>query len=371
MSSTLRKTLGVLIVLGIVAALALPKLIPGDATAETPATDAGDSEPAALRVSAERVAPEELVERLATTGTLRANEWVELVSETAGKVVAIHFDEGSRVDRGALLVKIDDSELQAELDRVRYRLELAEQREKRQAELLEQGVISQDDYDLVLNQVNVLRSELRLIEAQLVKTEIRAPFAGIIGLRSVSVGSYLSPQTRIATLQDLDPLKLDFSVPEKYATRMRTGREVSFFVKGSERQHRGEIYAVEPGVDPETRSLTLRARCPNPEGELVPGAFADVRLVIARFEEALTVPAIAVIPELGGRKVFVYRDGKAEERRVETGLRTEDRVQIVAGLEPGEVVLTSAVQQLRPGLEVEPEISDPERPEPAAEGVES
>ena len=345
----MRRFLGILIALLIVAALALPKLLPraGGGTDEpTAAAPAAGNRP--LEVSVERVATEELVERLATTGTVRAHEQVEVVSEIAAKVARILFEEGSRVASGELLVELDATELMAERQRVTFRVELAERREARQRELLEQGVISQDGYDLALNQLNVLRSELLVIEAQLVKTEIRAPFAGVIGLREVSLGSYLSPQTRIASLQDIDRVKLDFSVPEQYAARLEPGRQVTFFVKGSEREFVGTIYAIEPSVDSDTRSLLLRARCPNPGRALVPGAFADVRLVVERIADAITVPSIAVIPELGGKKVFVLVGGQAEPRPVSTGIRTEDRVQVTSGLEPGELVITTAIQQLRP-----------------------
>lgn len=350
----MRKILGALIALAVVLALALPKL-KSRADAEDAAGSAPPPPAPTLKVSVERAAPRELVERLATTGSIRANERVELVSEISGKIAQIFFTEGSRVAAGQVLLKIDDQALQAEHERISFRVALAERQEARQRELLEQGVISQDGYDLALNQLNVLRSELRVNEAQLLKTEIRAPFAGVVGLRYVSPGSYLSPATRIATLQDLSSVKLDFSVPEKYSGRMRRGSEVAFTVKGSEQDFRGQIYAIEPSVDPDTRSLLLRARCPNPEGILVPGAFADVRLVVQRVEDALTVPAMAIIPELGGKKVFVLEDGTAQPRQVTTGIRTDDRVEVVTGLEPGEQVITSAIQQLRPGLEVEAE----------------
>ncbi len=351
MKTIYRRSLGFAFALLIIAAFALPKLVSWNGTGEPaqPAARAAGT----LRVSVHRVVPERLVERLATTGTVRANEEVELVSEIAGKVSAILFREGSRVEAGEVLVKIDDSELRAEHQRAVYRVELAERREARQRELLTDGVISEEDYDFALNQLNVLRAELRLIEAQLVKTEIRAPFSGTVGLRRVSPGSYLSPQTRIASLQDVDSVKIDFSVPEKYSALMRPGGEIDFRVKGSEELHRGEIYAIEPRVDLNTRSLELRARSPNPDRLLTPGAFADVELVVREVDDALTVPSIAVIPELGGKKVFVYADGKAEPRAVETGIRTEKKVRIASGLEPGDLVITSGLLQLRPGLEVE------------------
>lgn len=345
----------VLVLLGL-GALAAPKIVSlSDSRDELPA-----AAPAArvLKVRTHVVRPEPLVERLATTGTLRANEQVEITSEIAGKAVAIFFDEGSRVAAGQVLLKIDDAELTAERQRILHQLELAERREARQRQLLAEGVQSQQDYDFALSQLNVLRSELRLVEAQLEKTEIRAPFAGTLGLRYVSLGSYLSPQTRIASLQDVDPIKIDFSVPEKYAQQVRLGGKISFRVGGVETPFTGEIYAVEPSVDRETRSLLLRARSPNPGGRLLPGAFADVEVAVREVADALAVPNLAVIPELGGKKVFVYEDGKAQPRRVETGARSAEQVEITAGLEPGDRVIVSAIQQLRPGLTVELEDSE-------------
>lgn len=347
----MKRLLGLLIAIAIVAALVVPKLTSKGDTAEVSASAA--DEPRVLRVAVEEVVPERLTERLSTTGTVRANEQMELVSQISGTVEKIHFREGSRVTAGQLLLGIDDAELQAERERAVFQLELAERREAQRKQLRDQGVISSEEYDLALNQANVLRAELRLIEAQLIKTEIRAPFAGIVGLRDVSRGSYLSPQTRIATLQDVDSVKIDFSVPEKYASLMRPGGEIGFRVKGDERAFTGTIYAIEPTVDADTRSLLLRARCANPDRALYPGAFADVELVTREIAAAVTVPSIAVIPELGGKKVFVLEDGKAQPRAVETGIRTAERVQITSGLEPGDRVIVSAIQQLRPGLPVE------------------
>ena len=345
----------------VLAALAAPKLLEiRDADPEL----ADTSENEVLRVRVHRAEPQLLEERLATVGTVRANEEVQLVSEISGKIAAIHFDEGRRVAAGELLLEIDDSELVAERQRALYRLELAEKAEARQQQLLSDGVISSETYDVALGELNVLRAELQLIEAQLLKTEIRAPFGGVIGLRWVSPGSYLSPQTRIASLHDLDPVKLDFTVPERYAALLGVGDEISFTVDGIERVFPGAVFAVEPAVDAATRSLRLRARCPNPDGLLVPGAFANVQLVLRAVPDALAVPAIAVIPELGGTKVFVVEDGRAQPRAVSTGIRTEKVVQITDGLAPGDLVITTGILQLEPGLEVEVEAG----PAPAGDG---
>jgi membrane fusion protein (multidrug efflux system) len=347
-----RKGVGVLAALAILAVLATPKLL------ELRRSSApGVSTPAkkTLRVKTYRVEAGLLTERLATTGTVRANEDVDLVSEISGKISSIHFEEGSRVTRGQLLLKIDDSELLAEQQRAMHRVQLAERAEARQKQLLDDGVISSETYDVALGELNVLRAERQLIEAQLVKTEIRAPFSGVIGLRWVSPGSYLSSQTRIASLNDLDPVKLDFTVPERYSALMQVGDSISFAVEGFDRTFPGAIYAVEPSIDASTRSLRVRARCPNSDGALVPGAFANVDLVLRSVPDALTVPSIAVIPELGGKKVFVYENGKAQPRPVETGIRSDTAVQITSGIAEGDIVIVSGLLQMRPGLVVEVE----------------
>lgn len=322
---------------------------------------AGPAAPAASAVTVQvvTVAPQTLTERLSTTGTVRANENVELVAEIAGKVAAIHFREGRRVSAGQLLLEIDDTQLVAERERAAFRLSLAERSEERQRRLLDEGLVSQEEYDFALNELNVLKAELELVEARLVKTRIEAPFGGIIGLRAVSVGSYLTPQTRIATLQDVDPVKIDFSIPEKYAGQLGVGATMLFRTRGSDAEHTGTIVAVEPLVDLETRSLTVRAQSPNPDGSLFPGAFADVEIVVRRIEGALAVPSRAVIPELGGKKVYVYEEGEARPRAVETGLRTAELVEVTQGLEPQERVIVTAIQRLRPGLPVDIEAETP------------
>jgi membrane fusion protein (multidrug efflux system) len=347
----LRTLVGIGAVAVAVGVLAIPRLLHDR---ETPPPAPEPSQPARLAVEVLRLEPRRLAEQLSTTGTVRANESVDLVSEVAGVVREISFDEGATVVGGALLVKIDDTELQAQRDRVLSRLRLAESREARQRELREQGVVSEQEYDVADNELNVLRAELRLVEAELEKTEIRAPFSGVVGLRYVSEGSLVTRDTRIATLQDLDPAKIDFTLPEKYVGRVGTGDRVEFRVKGSDRVYVAEIYAVEPRIVSETRSLLLRATTPNPGRMLLPGAFADVTLAVAEVPDALVVPSLAVVPELGGKKVFVVEDGLAQPRRVETGIRTGSVVQITAGLEPGETVIVSAIQRLEPGLPVEP-----------------
>jgi len=182
----------------------------------------------------------------------------------------------------------------------------------------------------------------------------------------VSRGAAITPQRPIATLQKLDTVKLEFTVPESYADRLQLGKSVRFRIKGSAQDHHGTIYAVEPNIDPETRSLRARARSANRDGRLLPGAFADVELAVREIPDALTVPAIAVIPELGSRKVYVVEDGQAVPRLIEIGIRTESEVQVTRGLSAGDRVIVSAIQRLRTGLPVHavPSQPQPDQPQP-------
>jgi membrane fusion protein (multidrug efflux system) len=337
----------------ILVALAVPKL---------PAADDGEtnaaSGPAPTGVDAVVVQPRAITNALQTSGTLRANESVDLTAETAGKVTSIRFAEGERVQAGDLLLTTNDRELQAERERLQHRLDLATDRAERQQALLDEGGASQEEVDEIVNQVNVLQAELRLVEARIEKTKVRAPFAGTIGLRQVSAGAYLSPQTTIATLQSVRPIKLDLSVPEKYATELREGTRVTFTVRGSDRTVEGRVYAVEPSVNPETRSVQLRARAPNDDGLLRPGMFADVQIELATVEDALVVPAVSVVPALGAQRVFVAEGGTAQPRTVSLGVRTDSTVQITDGLAVGDTVITSGIQDLRAGLPIRLETLD-------------
>lgn len=328
-------------------------------TADRPSDGSGSSEDRAsegreaVQVRTVVVEPTSLEETVWTTGELRADEAVELRAEEEGRVVRLAFREGQRVETGELLVKINDEDLQADLRRAKVQKQLAEQRERRTKSLLEDETVSQEIYDEALGQLEIVEANIESIEARIRKTEIRAPFAGTVGLRQVSEGSFVTSNQPIATLQSLDPIKLDFSVPEKYAADVRTGERVEFTVAGLAPTFEGEVYAREPRIDTATRTVRLRARAPNPRGRLLPGAFAKVRLVLSSDADALTIPAIAVVPGLEATTVWVVEDGKATSRKVELGQRGEDVVQITRGLRPGDRVVVSGVQQMRPGLRVD------------------
>ena len=293
-------------------------------------------------------------ETLFATGTLRARESVVLQAERAGAVKEVKFEEGKPVKAGAELVVIDDSELQAQLTSAKAQLELVTATEKRDRELLETNkLISQAAYDQSVASLHIAQAAVQLIEAQLKKTRIIAPFDGIAGLRQVSEGAYLTPGTPIGSFQDISALKLDFTLPERYLPNLRNAETVNLRVAGSSETMKGEIYAIEPTIDVATRSLKVRAIVPNENQRLLPGAFAEVEVMLGEIPDAILIPPIALIPGLKEQKVFLYKDGKVEQRDVELGLRTVDRVQIVKGLQPGDALITSGILQLRPGMEVQ------------------
>jgi membrane fusion protein, multidrug efflux system len=314
-------------------------------------TAAGNEPGAPLSVTTTVIKTERLSDRVTSVGTIRANEEVEIRSEVSGKVVSILFNEGTRVRKDQLLLKINDSELRAQLARADARLAIAQGEADRQHQLFEQSLTSEREYDNAGNELDAARADVQLIHAQLAKAEIHAPFDGVIGLRSVSEGSYVTPSMLIATLRDDTPVKIDFSVPERYASLIKAGDHIDFTVQGVTQTFGGSIYALESSIDTATRTLRVRATSPNPDGALVPGAFADVSIVLAE-RDALTVPAYALIPELNGHRVFVYSAGKAESRSVDIGTRSDERVEIVHGLDPGDTLITSAILQLKPGTAV-------------------
>lgn len=359
MKPALRTLAWVIVSLTVIGALAAPKITPlfhakasEHSTAVPPKGGKGAGSKVPIKVSVFTVRPAKLAETVSATGSLLADEGVELQAETNGKVVSIGFTEGARVRKGDLLVKLNDADLVATRARAKYRKELAVLRERRIKQLLKQGVARQEEYDTALNELNVQDAEIELTEAQIAKTEIRAPFDGVVGLRYVSEGSFVNAATRIATLQRLDRLKIDFSIPEKYAARVQVGNPIAFTVAGGSARITGRIYALDPRIDAATRTVLIRAICPNPDGRLLPGTFANVAVTLSEVADALMVPAVAVVPGLEEQNVFVLKDGKVERRPVQTGTRMENTVHILSGLAAGDVVITSGLQQMRPGQEV-------------------
>jgi membrane fusion protein (multidrug efflux system) len=286
------------------------------------------------------------------TGTLLANEEIELRSETSGRVVQINFAEGRMVRKGQLLVKINDNDLQAQLKKNMLQLELAILDESRKSELLKINGISKEEYDNSLIKLKSLQAETELISAQIAKTEIRAPFDGTIGLRMVSEGAYVSPTTLIASLQQIDPIKIDFSVPEKYKQYIITNKEIDFTIEGSDKIYKARIYAVEAKIDQATRTIRIRASCSNHNGLLYPGSYANIRINLIPGSKSIVIPARAIIPILGGQQVFIIKNGMVFPVRVKTGIRTSTEVEIIEGLFENDSLIMSGLLQVKPGMPV-------------------
>lgn len=302
----------------------------------------------AIRVNGIVVKPERFANSLFISGTLEANEQVLMRSQVSGIVTDLYFKEGSVVRKGQPLLQIDNIELKAQLSQAETRQNLAAENEQRARQLLDKGGISQQEYDIASADLKSLQAQTELIRAQLAKTTIRAPFTGTIGLRAISAGEYLSPETVVARLVNTNPLKITFSVPEKYSAQVKINTELTFTVAGSTKKYLAVVYAIEPAIEAATRTLQLRARAENPDGELRPGAFANVELPLSVIEDALLVPTEAVVPIQDGKKVFVARNGKAKEVKVQTATRREKDILITSGLQAGDTVLTTGVMSLKP-----------------------
>lgn len=286
------------------------------------------------------------------TGTIEANELIDVRSEVSGIVELINFSEGTYVQSGQVLVKLNDSELRAQLSQAQARVSLASENERRAKLLLEKEAISQEEYDVANADFRTAKSQIDLIKAQIRKTTIIAPFSGKIGLRNISKGSYITPSDIIAQLVNLSKIKLQFSVPEKYSHQLKIGENVVFKVPGINNNFSAKVYALDPLINQASRTLTVRAITDNQDNLLIPGSFANVSLPLEEISDALLIPTEALIPIQNGKKVFIQKNGMAKEIIVETGGRTDSTILITKGINIGDTVLTSGVMSLRDGASV-------------------
>jgi membrane fusion protein (multidrug efflux system) len=306
----------------------------------------------ALNVIGKIMQPQTLTDEIQITGSVLPDEEVSLSFETSGKITEINFEEGTTVTKGQLLAKVNDRPLRAQLQRLTAQLKLAEDRVFRQNALLERDAVSKEAYEQVKTELATLNADIDLVEANIALTELRAPFDGVIGLRQVSVGTYASPTTIVAQLTKLSPLKIEFSVPERYVGDVPIGAGIDFTLEGTLKSYHARVYAHAASVDQGTHTFTLRALYPNLDGSVLPGRFINIRLRKAEKKNALAVPAVAIVPEMGKDKVFAYRSGKAEPVEIKTGIRDDDNVEVVQGLQAGDTIIISGTLQLRTGLPV-------------------
>ncbi len=308
--------------------------------------------PAALKAAIYIVKSGPLQSIYQSSGTILPNESVQVFPEVAGRVTAIHFKEGAPVSKGSLLVQLYDEDIKAQIRKLRAQKQLQQTTKERQDELLAISGISRQEYDETLTQIAAIEADIAYYETQLRRLQIKAPFNGRIGLRNISLGAIVSPTTLIAEIQQVDPIKLDFPLPDQYKDIVQTGNTVNFTVSGIADTLSAKIIATDPAANASTRTVTYRAQAPNRQQQLVPGAYANVYVQLNRTETAITIPSQCIIPTNRDKRVAVIRDGKAVIIPVTTGIRLVSAIEVKSGLKVGDTVLTTGIMQVKPGMEI-------------------
>lgn len=293
----------------------------------------------------------DLKEKITASGNLLPMEETELHPEASGRVVKLNLPEGRAVKKGELLLKIFDDDLQAQIQKLQTQLKQAQITEQRLSELLKVKGVSQQEYDLAALDVQTLKTDIDIVRINISKTELRAPYDGIIGLRRLSLGAYVTPATVVTTIRANSGLKLDFNIPEKYSQMIQVGQNLSFKVEGSSDKHMATVRATEQMITTDSRNLLVRAMVKSTQG-LLPGAFAEVDLALSNNPRALMIPNEAIIPQAREKKVIISKNGVAKYVTVKTGIRQTEMIEILDGLEVGDTVCTTGILFLRPDAPV-------------------
>jgi membrane fusion protein, multidrug efflux system len=318
----------------------------------SPKTNKPNGGPAATIVDVIVAQPSALSATIEVNGEITANEYVELHPEVSGLLVYLNVAEGANVAQGTVVARVNDADLQAQVARTKVQLQLAKQAEARLKKLLDINGVNQADYDQALGQVETLEADLVYTQTLIDKTVIKAPFTGRLGLRQVSPGAYVTPATAIVSLQQLQQLKVDFSVPENLGTGLKAGDLVEISTDLSDGQrHKARISAIEPQVNRDTRNLKIRAILEGQAGN--PGGFAKVYLASSDTVRGVSIPSNAIIPDAMSKKVVTVKGGKAVFVSVETGIRKERLIEVTKGLSPGDTVVVNGVLFARPGAAVQ------------------
>ncbi|MDT3738243.1 MAG: efflux RND transporter periplasmic adaptor subunit [Candidatus Kapabacteria bacterium] len=346
------------LVLVVALVIILPKFL-GDDDAGKIQPDAGknNSEMKPLKVNGIIAKFEKLDNSVFSSGTILSDEEIELKTEVSGKITKLNINEGGYVKKGSLLVKLNDNDLQAQLKKATERLKLLELTESRQKLLFEKQGISKQDYDISLSELSTQKAEIEYVKSMIDRTEIKAPFDGIIGLRYVSVGAYITPNNTIASLQKIDFLKIDFAVPQKYFNNIQKGSALRFRVPPDTIYHYVNVFATEPKIDQQTRTFKIRGKFNNSGKKLLPGSYAEIFVTTDEKPNSVLIPSISLVPDIESEYVLVHNNGKAMRRNVRTGVRTTDMIEITSGIFPGDTVITSGIMQLKPGAPVEVSIT--------------
>ena len=293
------------------------------------------------------VKPTALTEKVSAGGTLLPAEETELHAEASGRVVQLNLPEGKKVAKGDLLLKLFDEDLKTQLRKLESQIKQAEITEQRLGELLKVKGVSQQEYDLAALQVLTLKSEIELVRINLAKTELRAPYDGVLGLRNISPGAYVTPATVVGVIRAVGFLKLDFSIPEKYSSLIKVGQTVNFTVEGKLSPYSAVVQATEQSISAETRNLQVRALVRAPK-DLLPGTFAEVDLALGNKTSALMIPNQAVVPQARNKQVIVAKKGKVVFVTIKTGIRQAGLIEVLEGLESGDTIATTGILFLRP-----------------------
>ena len=295
------------------------------------------------------VSPQSIQNTVEANGSVIAGETVEIKSEISGRIVYLNVAEGSRIGQGTVIARINDADLRAQQNKVRVQIELAQNTVERYKKLLDIQGINKADYDIALNQVNSLRADVQILNAEIAKTVIRAPFSGVLGLRMVSMGAYVTPTNVLTTLNKIDKVKIDFTLPESYASILKRGSEVVVELDNKGERRRATILAIEPQISTTTRNIIVRAAL---EGVGIrPGSFVKV-YVEAGDGSGILIPANAIIPNARAKQVVVVKNGKAIFTEINTGVRKEGSVEVTSGLTGGDSVVVTGVLFARPNLPV-------------------
>lgn len=351
MSKKTKIILIVIIVLFIAGMAIYPQLKKKLSKEELPSADKTEKREA-FNVNAMIIKPESLNDVFRTTGILIPDEEVDLSFETSGKITRIYFKEGTSVRKGALLAKVNDAPLQAELEILKTQLPLAQERVHRQETLLAKDAVSQEAFESVRTELDKLKADIDLVQSKIAQTELRAPFDGVIGLRQVSEGAYASPTTVVSRLTKVVPLKLEFSINERQVNDIKPGTPVTFTLVNDLNTYQATVYAIESALDQTTLSLKARATYPNPGGRLKPGLSASIEVKMQEISNTIVIPSMSTIAEMGRDIAYIYNNGKAKQVVVTKGMRTASSVQVLEGIQMGDTLLTTGVMQLRDGMPV-------------------
>lgn len=307
----------------------------------------------ALQAEAYIITPTVLNANILVAGSLLPFEETEIHPEVSGKVVKVSITEGAFVKQGTLLAKLFDGDLQAQLNKLNVQLKIAHKTQERQEELLKIGGISQQDYDLSLLNVSTIQADMQILKADINKTVIRAPFDGKIGFKNISNGAYITPATIITTIRQVNRLKLEFSVPEKYSNVVKVGNLISFTTETTSKKYSAKIIATESGITQENRSLKVLAVVEHVDKNITSGGFANVEFNLGDNANAVMIPTQAIIPQARDKKVIVYKNGVADFNTVVTGIRDSAKVEILNGLSIGDTVITTGLLAIKPGSKVQ------------------